>query len=149
MEERTLKLQTAAKRYVHSTGRWCKFFAVVSIVGMSFLALCGVLLILSSCLGLDATINEALAEGGYLMPMWMLGAFCLVLAGLMLPAVIYLMRAAKAARTAVALNDNEAALRYMRYTKSYWKYYGILTIVILGIYAVGIPAAVVLGVVLM
>ena len=148
MEERTLKLQSAAKRYVHSTGRWCKFFAVVSIVGMSLFTLCGVLLILCSCLGLDAAMNGAV-PAGCVMPMWVIGAIYLVSAGLMLPAVIYLMRAAKAARTAVALNDNEAALRYMRCTKSYWKYYGILTIVMLGICAVGIPVAVVLGVVLM
>lgn len=147
MEERTLKLQTAAKRYVHSTSRWYKFFAVVSIVGMSLCTLFGILFILLSCMGLDASMAAAMAASGYQFPLWVLGAIYLVSAGLMLPAVIYLMRAARAARIAVALNDNEAAVRYMRFTKSYWKYYGILTIVMLGICAVAVPAVLVVALV--
>lgn len=146
MEERTLKLQTAAKGYVHSTGRWYKFFAVVYIVGMAICTLSGVCLVLLSCLGLDSSISETLNPGGYPFASWVLGAVYLVSAGLMLPMVIYLMRAAKAARTAVGLNENEAALRFMRYSKSYWKYYGIVTIVMLGICALGIPTGILVAV---
>ena len=141
MEEQNLKLQAAAKRYVHSIGRWYKFFAVVSIVGMALMVLGALSLILAG--GLMA---DAMAEANpYPFPMWVLGVIYLVSAGLMLLMVIYLMRAASAARTAVALNNNEAALAFIRNTKSYWKFYGILTIVILGICVLVIPAAAIAG----
>lgn len=146
MEEKNLNLQAEAKRYVHSTGRWYKFFAVVSIVGMAIFALCGVMLIVMSIVGLDGAMAEAMAENGYPFPMWVMGVIYLISTGLMLPMVIYLMRAAKAAREAVGLNSNEAAVRFMRHTKSYWKFYGILTIVMLGICVIAIPLAIVIGV---
>ena len=142
MEEQNLKLQAAAKRYVHSIGRWYKFFAVVSIVGMALMVFCAL-----CCLLLGGLVNDAMAESGYPypFPMWVLGIVYLVCAGVMLPMVIFLMRAAKAARTAVALNNNEAALAFIRNTKSYWKFYGILTIVMLGLCVLIIPAAAVVG----
>ena len=146
MEEKNLKLQAASKRYIHSTGRWYKFFAVVCIVGMSVCAVLGILMILMSALGYDNLVKEAMAENGMPFAAWVLGAIYLITAGLMLPMTIFLMRAAKAARTAVALNNNEAAVRFLRYTKSYWKFYGILTIVMLGISVIIIPAATVFGI---
>ena len=142
MEEQNLKLQVAVKHYVHSTGRWYKFFAVVSIVGMSLMvfgALC--------CFLVGGIMSDAMAESGYPypIPMWVFGILYLVCAGIMLPMVIYLMRAARAARTAVALNNNEAVVAFMRNTKSYWKFYGILTIVMLGLCVIAIPAGIVVG----
>lgn len=146
MDEKNLKLQMAAKRYVHSMGRWYKFFAVVSIVGMSLLVLFGALCIVLSAVGLDATMSEFMDENGYSFATWVLGAIYLVSAGLMLPCVIFLLRASKAARTAVALNNNEAAIAFLRNSKSYWKFYGILTIVMLGICVLVIPVAAIVGV---
>lgn len=146
MEEKNLKLQVAAKRYVHSMGRWYKFFAVVSIVGMALMALCGAMMIVLSAVGADAMMSDVMAESGYPFAAWVLGVIYLVSAGLMLPCVIFLMRASKAARTAVALNNNEAAVAFLRHSKSYWKFYGILTIVILGICVLIIPVAAIVGV---
>lgn len=142
MEEKNLKLQMASKRYVHSMGRWYKFFAVVYIVSMSLMVVGAAMLFVAGPL-----MNEAMATAGYSFPAWIMGVLYLVCVVLMLPMVIYLMRAAKAARTAVALNNNEAAVRFLRNSKSYWKYYGIVTIVMLGIFAIAIPAATVIGLV--
>ena len=39
MEEQNLRLQEEAKQYVHSMGRWYKFFGILSIVGCAFMVL--------------------------------------------------------------------------------------------------------------
>ena len=136
MEEQNIRLQQEAKQCVHSIGRWYKFFAVVGIVGASLMLLAGVLMIVAS-----TVFSKALAV--YPFPAWVLGAIYLICAGLELPIIIFLMRAAKAATKAVGFNNNEAAVCFMRYTKRYWKYYGILTIVMLGLCALAVPTGVV------
>lgn len=141
MDEQNIRLQREMEQYVHSTGRWYKFFAIVGIVGASFMALAGVMLILMGIL-----MPEALAEVGHPFPAWILGALYLACTVLEVFVIIYLFRGAKAAREAAGLNSNEAAVRFMRYTKKYWKFYGIVTIVMLGLCIAAIPVAVGFGV---
>jgi hypothetical protein len=61
----------------------------------------------------------------------------------MVPVIVYMLRGAKAAETAVALNSNEAALGFLSHSKSYWKFYGILTIVMLALCIIAIPIAII------
>lgn len=135
MEEQNIRLQQEVKQCVHSIGRWYKFFAVVGIVGASLMLLLGALMIVASAVSI-----EALAD--YPFPAWVLGAIYLIGAGLELPIIIFLMRAAKAATKAVGFNNNEEAACFVRYTKRYWKYYGILTIVMLGLCVLAVPTGV-------
>lgn len=140
MDEQNIRLQQEAKQCVHSIGRWYKFFAIVGIVMASLCVLAGAFMIVAS-----AVFTEALAECPF--PAWMMGAVYLVSAVLELPVIIYLMRAAKAATKAVGFNNNELAAAFIRLSKSYWKYYGILTIVMLGLCALAVPTGVVAGIV--
>jgi uncharacterized membrane protein YfcA len=80
------------------------------------------------------------------MPMWLFGILYLACAGLMVPVIVYLLRGAKAAETAVALNSNEAAVSFLSNSKSYWKFYGILTIVMLALCIIAIPISIITAV---
>jgi len=144
MEEQNIRLQQEVKQYVHSIGRWYKFFAIVSIVGVAFMLLAAVMLFVAS-----GVANEALTEalGAYPFPVWVVGVIYSVCAIVQVPMIVYLMCASKAATKAVGFNNNESATRFMHYSKRYWKYYGILTIVMLGICVLVIPLAVTAGVV--
>lgn len=135
MEEQNIRLQQEVKQCVHSIGRWYKFFAIVGIVGASLMLLLGALMIVASAVPIEAFAD-------YPFPAWVLGAVYLISAGLELPVIIYLWRAAKYARKAVGFNNNEEVTRFVRYTKRYWKYYGILTIVLLGLCALAVPTGV-------
>lgn len=143
MEEQNIRLQQEVKQCVHSIGRWYKFFAVVSIVGAALMLLAAVIMFVATGL-----INEELTEvlGSYPFPLWVLGIIYFLSAAIQVPMIIYLLCASKAATKAVGFNNNESAARFVRYTKRYWKFYGILTIVLLGICVLVIPAAVTAGV---
>lgn len=141
MDEQNIRLQREMEQYVHSTGRWYKFFAIVGIVGAAFMLMAGVMMILAGSL-----FTDALSEAGYPFPAWILGIVYLACTAIEVFVIIFLFRAARAAREATGFNNNEAAVRFMRYTKKFWKFYGIVTIVMLALCIVAIPVAVGFGV---
>ena len=138
MEEKNIKLQLEVRQYVHSTGRWYKFFGVVGIVMSALMVLGAVAMFVSG-----DKMEETLYGTGYIMPAWVYGVVYLVTTLLMIPMIIYMFRGAKAAAEASGLHNNEAAVRFLRETKRYWKFYGILYIVILGICALALVGGVV------
>lgn len=143
MEEQNLRLQEEAKQYVRSMGRWYKFFGILSIVGCVFMVLGAIMMLAVGGMMDEGMKNYEMynSEGMGSMPMWLIGILYLVCAGLMVPMIVYMLRGAKAAETAVALNSNEAAVSFLSNSKSYWKFYGIMTIVMLALCIIAIPIA--------
>ena len=143
MEEQNLRLQEEAKQYVRSMGRWYKFFGILSIVGCVFMVLGAIMMLAVGGMMDEGMKNYEMynSEGMGSMPTWLIGILYLVCAGLMVPVIVYMLRGAKAAETAVALNSNEAALGFLSNSKSYWKFYGIMTIVMLALCIIAIPIA--------
>lgn len=143
MEEQNLRLQEEAKQYVRSMGRWYKFFGILSIVGCAFMVLGAIMMLAVGGMMDEGMKNYEMynSEGMGSMPTWLIGILYLVCAGLMVPVIVYMLRGAKAAETAVALNSNEAALGFLSNSKSYWKFYGIMTIVMLALCIIAIPIA--------
>ena len=137
MDEQQLKLQEEMCRYVESTGKWYKFFGIVMIVACASLALLSLIFIIFGAALSGTQFEQELDMEG--MPFWLLGVIYLLCCGLYIPMIIYLMRASKEASTAVALHSNEAAVRFMQNTKSLWKFYGILCIVIYGLCLLAVP----------
>jgi membrane protein YqaA with SNARE-associated domain len=145
MEEQNLRLQEEAKQYVRSMGRWYKFFGILSIVGCVFMVLSAIMMLAVGGMMDEGMKNYEMynSEGMGSMPTWLIGILYLVCAGLMVPVIVYMLRGAKAAETAVALNSNEAAVSFLSNSKSYWKFYGILTIVMLALCIIAIPIAII------
>ena len=148
MEEQNLRLQEEAKQYVRSMGRWYKFFGILSIVGCVFMVLGAIMMLAVGGMMDEGMKNYEMynSEGMGSMPTWLIGILYLVCAGLMVPVIVYMLRGAKAAETAVALNSNEAALGFLSNSKSYWKFYGILTIVMLALCIIAIPISIITAV---
>ena len=145
MEEQILRLQEEAKQYVRTMGRWYKFFGILSIVGCVFMVLGAIMMLAVGGMMDEGMKNYEMynSEGMGSMPTWLIGILYLVCAGLMVPVIVYMLRGAKAAETAVALNSNEAALGFLSNSKSYWKFYGIMTIVMLALCIIAIPIAII------
>ena len=143
MEEQNLRLQEEAKQYVRTMGRWYKFFGILSIVGCVFMVLGAIMMLAVGGMMDEGMKNYEMynSEGMGSMPTWLIGILYLVCAGLMVPVIVYMLRGAKAAETAVALNSNEAAVSFLSNSKSYWKFYGIMTIVMLALCIIAIPIA--------
>lgn len=142
MEEQNLRLQEVAKQYVHTMGRWYKFFGILAIVGCVFMVI-GALIMFATGSVVNSMMEDAeMYNAGMAtpqIPTVLMAVIYLIGVGIEVPIIIYMLRGAKAAETAVALNSNEAAVEFLSNSKSYWKYYGILTIVVLAICIIAVP----------
>ena len=144
MEENQLKQLEECKSYVLSTSKWLKFFGIFTIIEI----VCLVILSISFMLGGSALVNTLMPEIKGITAITT-GVFYLIFAGIIVFPTIYIFRAVKAAKTAVESNDNAQMVEFLKNTKSYWKFMGIYTIVML-IFAViimlfALIAAIVIG----
>ena len=115
-----------ACNYLYSISKWMKFFFVLTIIGIVFMFVAGLIfLIASPFYAMDTTGITSLAPR-------FAGVLYLVVAGLYVPMAIYIKRIFTAAETAALSNDNDAMVEYLKNNKSLCKFYGILTIVMIG-----------------
>lgn len=140
MEEKDQKLMQEVTNYVESTGKWYRFFGVMAVIGAALVFLVGVSVLISSSF-VDYAYNYDLYSYGS-MPanteidstaLIITGILYILMSGLMVPVAVFMFRGANAARDAVNNRDNEKAVLFLKNTKSYWKFYGILTIVVISI----------------
>lgn len=130
MEEKDLQLLEESKQYVESTGKWMKFFAILGCIGVGFLVLAALMM---ASVGSYIPLDEDFGAFGRIF-MRMFGIIYLVIAAVYIYPIIYLFRASAAARLAAESNDNVQVTEFLKNNKSYWKYCGILTIVMFCVY---------------
>lgn len=137
MEEKDQKLMQEVTNYVESTGKWYRFFGVMAVIGAALMVLAGVIVLISS-----SFVDYAYMYSYGSMPanteinstaLIITGILYILMSGLMVPVAVFMFRGANAARDAVNNRDNEKAVLFLKNTKSYWKFYGILTIVVISI----------------
>ena len=116
---------TQACAYVYSISKWMKFFFVLMILGIVFMAIFGLVF---ACGG---SLFSAVSDVAF--PVWLFGMVYLACAGLYVAPAIYMRRIYKAADQTLNANDNAAMVEFLKNNKSLWKYFGILTIVLFGL----------------
>lgn len=127
MEEKDLQQLEESKLYVSSMGKWMKFFAVLGCIGVAFLVLCTIFMM--------AVGTHVPMFGGVMSLRWF-SLIYIVLAVLYVWPIIYLFRASTAAKQAVECNDNVQMTEFLKNNKSFWKFCGILSIVMMVLYVV-------------
>ena len=126
MEEKDLQFLEESKLYVSSMGKWMKFFAVLMTICLVFLVL--------GCIGAISFGSKIpLDMFGGLSLKWF-GLLYLILIILYIFPTIYLYRSSAAAKLAVESDDNVSMVEFLKNNKSFWKFCGILTIVMLIFY---------------
>ncbi len=144
MEEKDLQLLEESKLYVSSTGKWMKFFAILGCIGAGFMVLAALLLIsVGSFIPLaeDLGVLSRVGTG-------VVGFIYLIIAAVYIYPIIYLFRASAAARLAIESKDNVQMTEFLKNNKSFWRYCGILTIVLFCFYIVLIIGFIIAGVAL-
>ncbi len=128
-------------KYLLATGPWVRFLSVMGFIG------CGLMVVAALAMMAVGGLAGRGGRGPELpVPGAVLGLIYLVLAGLyMVPACLLSSYASaiKRYRYSAASGDVEAALKSQ---KSFWKFMGIMTIVVMSFYLVGILIALVIGV---
>lgn len=118
------------------TRRWVMLIGVICIIFAGFM-----------CLGALAMLAVTAAPSATELPFppAALSAFYLVFAAAYIPPALYLIRYAGAIRDLEHNRSQETLARALGHQKSFWKYAGIFTLAIVGIYLLVIVGAMVAG----
>jgi hypothetical protein len=126
-------LTSVAHEYLSQTGPWVRLFSVLLFIGAGFMILAGAGLVLAGLVGLSSP-REMPGAGAFPSS---IGAIVVGPLYLVLSIVLYIVPALFLARYAGAirtlrLNRSAVALEdAMKHQKSFWRYLGILAIVML------------------
>lgn len=127
-----LTLSTDAKRYLFETGRWAQFLAILGFIAAGFLAVAGIFMMVA----MRGELAESFAGLGIAPSL--IGVLYLILAGVYVVPSLYFYRFATKSKVAIQTTDNDELTESLGYLKSTFKFYGILVIVFLALYIIGI-----------
>lgn len=115
-----LKLSDFAKGELNQTRKWTMFLAIIGFIGSGFMAITGF-------------ITAVFASGFSDAPIGLIGLVYVVLAVVLIFPNLYLVKFSNAAKRAVSMNENFEADTAFNNMKKYFKYFGILVIVLFGL----------------
>ena len=142
MDEPNLTLQMQSANYINSACKWMKFVGITAIVMVAFMFLAGVALIIMGGVFAGMPIPSSVVPGMGIIT----GITYIISAIICIFPTIFMLRAAKAGKAAVALHDNSKMAEFARNTKSYWKFNGIVLIVVLAFLALCLIGGIAAGV---
>jgi len=132
-----LQVDQTTSGYLGETARWARFFAILGFI------MCGLIVLLGFFYTTILAVFSRAGNGG-VSPVEtggivgvMGGAmifFCLLVAALYFFPCLYLYNFASRMQAALRANDQEKLTNAFKNLKSYFRYIGILTIIVLGLY---------------
>jgi hypothetical protein len=132
--ENHLHVNDQVKKYLLETAKWGKFLAIVGFVGMGLLVLLGLAFIVGF------SIFNSLTKSP--VPVGALGFIYIIMAVLYFFPLNYLYNFSEKIPRGIALNDELELTSSFENLKSLFKFSGILTIVLLSLYALILVIAV-------
>ena len=137
--EETLHLNTVAKNHVHETAKWAKFLSIVGFIITGFIVIGA--LFAGTILGLLSQANAEYAA----IPAGAITFIYLLVAALYFFPCWFLFKAAGFLKSALATNNAQDLAEGLGKVNAYFKFMGILTLIVIGMYALIIVFAVVDG----
>ena len=127
-------LTPGAQNYLNATGPWIRFFSILMFVGAGFMMLACVMMVLLGFVGGISTpggpVGSWLIPGG--MGIVFIGpAYFLVALLFYIVPAIFLFRCSGAINSLRANRSEMALEEAMRQQRSFWRYLGIMTIVMI------------------
>jgi hypothetical protein len=135
-QNETFAVTREIKLYLAETTKWGNLLAIIGYVFLGLLILASIVMIIG--------FSQMSDQVGF--PMWILGIVYLVFAGLYYIPVTYLYRFSDQMKLAVKRHDEKLYTSGFANLKSLFKFFGISTFVLLGLYALILIGAVVLQV---
>ena len=134
MEENEIMSLKNSKMYVARVGRWMNIFSVFATLAMLFIVAGGIVMLYVSNWLDEATpyyLDNVIGLGGVGM---------IVLAGALIPAILYMRRAVREANQIKVSQEVYPVVEFRRQSQKLWHYTTVLLIVlfILGVIAVGV-----------
>lgn len=123
-----------------ATQPWLRFIGIIMMIGTAFLVL-GTVVLIGVSLFTKASEDSEPEKLGMVLA---IGVLYLVLAAVYLYPGLLLLRSARNIRQLAASNDPQSAVDALESQRKFWKFVGIVTIVMLALYALIIAAAILL-----
>ncbi len=142
LENKKVEIGQEALGYLDTTRKWTMFFAILGFVGLGFLLIVGLLAgslvrgFTSGMSGMEGGegMETVKAAGGFASVMMFVGM--LILSVIYFFPLFYLLKFSTHAKKAVAGCDSNEMTLAFKNIKSYWKYIGILVIILLAVYLI-------------
>ena len=129
-----LSFNDQIRDYLLETSKWGKFLAIVGYVGMGLLVLMGLGVAVAS-----SVLSEMAATG---LPLAVLGVVYIVIAVLYFFPINYLYKFSVNMRKGLVSTGQDAVNEGFKNLKSLFRFMGIMTVVVLSIYALAIVIAI-------
>lgn len=137
--EPELKLDNTAKAYLLETARWAKFLSILGFIFLGFYLLGGMALAFSITITDEVGAwSKGIGATGILL-LYALGGFITVYP------IYALYRYTILIKRAINSNDGITLNMALRYHRNYYRYNGIIAVVIIGLYALIFIIAIIIG----
>lgn len=144
VSRRELQLTEVIKSNLVEAAKWAKFIAIIGFIGTGFMVVVG--LFFGTIMGMVSRLEGT--ETAALPPFFgaIIAVVYILLAFLYFFPIKYLYDFSSKVKRAVELTDQDLFSEAMLKLKSHYKYIGILMIVMIGLYIVGIIISVIAGI---
>jgi hypothetical protein len=134
-----LQFDSQSGAYLGEAARWARFLAILGFIGTGLLVIIGVFM--------GTTMSGALSSMGVMGGLGggMIAVIYILMALLYFFPCLYLFRFGSGVRTATRNNDQQSLVSSLKNLKSCFKYFGVLSIIIMSLYALAIIAMVIGG----
>jgi Family of unknown function (DUF5362) len=133
-----LQLDQTALNYLNESARWARFLAIIGFITCGFMVIGGFLY------GSDVANQFASLSGeGFIVGKGVLSFIYIFIALILFFPCLYLFNFSSKMRKAFRGNDQPVLSDALKNLKSFFKFYGIFTIIMLSIYALALFAAII------
>jgi len=129
-----LEVTETAKKYLKTTSDWTRFFSIMGFIAVGFLGLISIVALLTL---LVLSFVDDMPEEAYLF--FIGGIIYLILAVAMLFPALYLSRFSQKTNAALLSNNANEIETAFKNLKSYWKFTGVMTIVVIALNIIVMP----------
>ncbi len=141
----SLSIDPVTKSYLAETARWARFLAICGFVLLGLMLLFGIFVLVGMSSGISTNFGQEYGGNNMFGAMGM-GAFAfayIISALIIFFPLLYLLRFANRMRASLDGNDQQALNYSFQNLKAYFRYLGIITIILLAFYAIAIIFAVI------
>lgn len=127
-----LELNENAQNYLQTTATWTFFMSIMMYISCGLIALFGLFFL---------AFGSMIPIPNMFCPIWLIGLLYLILGAVCLIPAVYLTRFSSRIKNAIYTQQSEDVACALGCMKSYWKFCGILTIIMLALSILVIPIA--------
>lgn len=125
-----ITINSDIKSYLLETAKWCKFLAIAGFIGL------GILVLLGLCMVVGFSVFASISHVGF--PVGIFGFLYVIIAALYFFPLNYMYKFSIQLTRGIKLNNQESVNYGFENLKSLFKFMGILTIIVLSVYALAI-----------